>query len=250
MAVDGRRRAAEVEVDALGAQRGEPRGVVGQAGGVGAQQLGAHRRAGRRSAAVCQFGHESQENTRGQQLIGDADELRDASVDPAGAGQHVAHAVVDQALHRGQQQLHGRIVRQAHRRAPRGGAFGRPRAGPAGSAQIRPGAAPRSARPELGWSSDRKPPVALAGGRDRVRRHADARSVSAGAAEIPGTGAAGASPDHPCAARRHRHVAVCGPGFVIPTCPRRTVRGLEVTSRVSPRARAGAPAWPRCPGSP
>ena len=97
------RRAAEVQVDACGPQRRQARRVVGQAGRVAAEQLRPHRRAGRGAAAVEQLGHDAREHALGQQLVGDADELRDAAIDAADARDHVAQAVVQQALHRGEQ---------------------------------------------------------------------------------------------------------------------------------------------------
>jgi hypothetical protein len=103
VAVHGLGRAAEVQVDAGRAQRGQQGGVVGQAGRVGAQQLRPHRRAGGGAAAVQQLGHDAREHPRRQQLVGDADELRHAAVDAAHLRDHVAQAVVEQALHRGQQ---------------------------------------------------------------------------------------------------------------------------------------------------
>ena len=110
MAVDGGRRTAEVEVDALGPERGQRGGVVGQAGSIGAEQLRAHRRARGGAAAVRKLGHQAQEHAGRQQLIGDADELRDAAIDTAGAREHVAQAVVEQAFHRREQELHGQAV--------------------------------------------------------------------------------------------------------------------------------------------
>jgi len=99
-------RAAEVQVDALGTQLGQARRIVGQAGRVTAQQLGAHRRAGTGAAAVQQLGHHPGEDTRGQQLVGDADELGDAAIDAAHGGQHFAQRVVEQALHGREQDGH------------------------------------------------------------------------------------------------------------------------------------------------
>jgi len=42
----------------------------------------------------------------GQQLVGDADELRDAAIDAARAREHIAQAVVEQAFHRREQEPH------------------------------------------------------------------------------------------------------------------------------------------------
>ena len=107
VAVDGLGRAAEIEVDAFGAQGGDQRRVVGQAGRVGPQQLRPHRHAGGGAAAGQQLGHDAGEDAGGKQLVGDADEFRHAAVDAAHAREHVAQAVVEQALHRGQQDAGG-----------------------------------------------------------------------------------------------------------------------------------------------
>ena len=103
MAVDSLGRAAEVEVDAIGLQRGQQRRVVGQAGGVGTQQLRAHRRARWCAAALKQFRHQPGVHTRRQQLVGDADEFRHAAVDATHPCEHVAQAVVEHTFHGGEQ---------------------------------------------------------------------------------------------------------------------------------------------------
>ena len=105
--VHRRRRAAEVQVDAWRPQFRQPRRVVGQAGRVAAQQLRPHGHPGGSAAAVQQFRHDAGEDARGQQLVGDADEFRDAAVDAADTGERVAQAVVEQALHGGEKDAHG-----------------------------------------------------------------------------------------------------------------------------------------------
>jgi len=109
VAVHGLGRAAKVEIDALGAQLSQPRGVVGQAGRVTAQQLRPHRHASGRAAGVVQLGHHAVEHPLGQQLVGDADELGHAAVNAAHLRQHIAQAVVEQPFHGRKQDRH-RVV--------------------------------------------------------------------------------------------------------------------------------------------
>jgi len=103
VAVHRARGATEIQVDAFGAQTGQHSRVVGQTGGIGAQQLRAHGRAGARAAPVVQFGHGAMEGADGQQTVGDADELRHATVDASHLRERVPQVMVEQALHGGQQ---------------------------------------------------------------------------------------------------------------------------------------------------
>mmetsp|Transcript_7031 Transcript_7031/g.29880 ORF Transcript_7031/g.29880 Transcript_7031/m.29880 type:complete len:225 (+) Transcript_7031:772-1446(+) len=103
VAVHALGRAAEVQIDALGLQRRQPRGVLGQAVHVRAQQLRMHRHAGGGAAAGLELRHDAREHPRRQQLVGDADELADAAVHAADAGEHIAQDVVQQPFHRREQ---------------------------------------------------------------------------------------------------------------------------------------------------
>ena len=106
MPVDDAGRAAKVQIDPGGLQLGQPRGVVGQAGRVRAQQLRAHWHACRRAAAMTQLGHHAHEGTRWQQGVRHADELGHATVDAAHAGEDIAQGEIQQSLHGGQQDGH------------------------------------------------------------------------------------------------------------------------------------------------
>jgi hypothetical protein len=101
-AVHGLGGTAEVEVDAGGSQGRQHRGVLGQAGRVGPQQLRPHRHARRGAPAVQQFRHHAGKDPFGQHLVRDADELGDAAVDATGAGEDVAQAEIEQPFHRGE----------------------------------------------------------------------------------------------------------------------------------------------------
>ena len=103
VAVDDLRRAAEVQIDPGRAEAGGARRVLGQAHRVGAHQLQPHRHAGARAPAMQQLGHDAGEHALRQQRAGDADELGHAAIDAADAGEHVAQRVVEQPLHRGEQ---------------------------------------------------------------------------------------------------------------------------------------------------
>jgi drug/metabolite transporter (DMT)-like permease len=107
VAVDGLGRAAEVQVDALGPSVASGRRCRPGRPGRTAQQLRAAPARRRRAAAVQQLGHDAREHPLGQQLVGDADELRHAAVDAAHLREDVAQAVVEQALHRRQQDTGG-----------------------------------------------------------------------------------------------------------------------------------------------
>ena len=106
MAVHHLGRAAEVQVDAGRPEFGQPPGVFSQADRVGTEQLGAHRHAGQRAAAVVQLGNDAGEHALGQQLVGDADEFGHAAVNAAHARQDVAQHEVEQPFH-GREQDHG-----------------------------------------------------------------------------------------------------------------------------------------------
>lgn len=82
---------------------------------------------GQGEAAVAQLGHGADEGARGQQRVGDADELAHAAVQPAGVGQarrtlpgphareRVTQRKVQQAFHGGEQQLHGASYRKTQK---------------------------------------------------------------------------------------------------------------------------------------
>jgi len=53
---------------------------------------------------VAQLGHQAQQDVIRHEAVGDADELGDAAVEAAHPRQHFAQVVVEEALHRGQQQ--------------------------------------------------------------------------------------------------------------------------------------------------
>ena len=107
VAIDHRRRAAEVEVDAGRAERGETAGVVGETGGIGAEQLRPHRHRAGGAAGAVELGDDAAEGARGQQRVGDADELAHRMIVVGGLGEDRAQHVVQQPFHRREQQTHG-----------------------------------------------------------------------------------------------------------------------------------------------
>ena len=103
MAIHHFGRAAKVQVNTMRAECGQTGRVLSHAMRVRAQQLRAHRHSSQRASGVVQLGHDAQKNTVGQQLVGDADELGHATVNPAHAGEDVAQYKIEQALHGGEQ---------------------------------------------------------------------------------------------------------------------------------------------------
>jgi hypothetical protein len=105
VAIDRWRRTAEVEIDSRRRERSKARRVVGETGRVAAEELNDHRRPGSGATLAGEFGTAAEKSTRRQQAARDANELADCPVIAADARQHVAQQVVDQALHRCQQQF-------------------------------------------------------------------------------------------------------------------------------------------------
>jgi len=110
VAVHGAGRAAKIQVNPLRPQGGEEGSVLGHADGVRAQQLRPHWHARQGAAAIGQLGHITQKNTLRQERATDADKFRNAAIGPANAGEDIAQHKVEQPLHRGKKQLHGRWV--------------------------------------------------------------------------------------------------------------------------------------------
>ena len=90
MLVDSFCRAAEIEVDGLGAQLYRAHGVIGQALGVAAQQLDGHRCARFGAGTGQQLRRYTVEHLGGQQSAGDPDKLGHTVVNTAYAGQQAA----------------------------------------------------------------------------------------------------------------------------------------------------------------
>jgi hypothetical protein len=87
-------------------QRSQTRGVLGHADWIRAQQLAAHGDPRGRATALVQLGYHTAEGPLGQQRVRHADEFRNAMVDAAHAGQHIAQSKIQQTLHRGEQHTH------------------------------------------------------------------------------------------------------------------------------------------------
>ena len=103
MAIDGRRRAAEIEVDPGRLQRHQPAGVLGHQIRIRSEQLDAHRRAGSGPAVAEQLGADSLISLDRQHVARDADEFANGPVVAADARQHAAQQVVGEPFHRGEE---------------------------------------------------------------------------------------------------------------------------------------------------
>jgi hypothetical protein len=105
MTIDRWRGTAKIEIDAGRRQRSQLRRVFRQAARVTAQELNGDRRTRMRAAASGEFGTDPAESTRWQQAARDADELADRQVIRPDPRQHVAQNIIDETLHRCQQQF-------------------------------------------------------------------------------------------------------------------------------------------------
>ncbi|EXI71468.1 MAG: hypothetical protein AW07_03529 [Candidatus Accumulibacter sp. SK-11] len=104
MTIDRWRRTAEVQIDSRGCEPGQLRGVVGETGRVAAKQLHDQRRPGTCATGARELRANADEASLWQEVSRHADELADRQVIAADPRQHIAQYVVEQTLHRCQQQ--------------------------------------------------------------------------------------------------------------------------------------------------
>ena len=117
--IDGGGGAAEIDVDALGAEAHGFQRVGGHHVFVAAQYLHGAGRAGGGAVAAGDFGNVPKPGGAGMDGVGDAHEFAHAFVVAADAGQQIAHYGVAQPLHRCQNQFaaHIRKIKKARAKA-------------------------------------------------------------------------------------------------------------------------------------
>ena len=103
MAIDSRRRTAEIEVDAGRIQRHQTTGVLGHEIRIRSEQLDAHRRTGRGAAVGEQFRANALVGPDRQHAARHADEFADRPVVTADRRQHAAQQIVGEPFHRGEE---------------------------------------------------------------------------------------------------------------------------------------------------